>query len=413
LRYDVELQPEPIHRDTNNLGPRVGFTYALDPKTLVRGGYGVYYAQIFEAVAFVGRVLNGQQISQIFLPLTGLPQLGIPTTSANVWNYARQNGVLGTRTISAADLAALGVQPGTTPPVLFAADAGIVNPYSQQFSLGVDRELPGEMSLSVNYLGNRGVKLLRSRNINLQVIGANPYGPVFGQINPAILSDNKVESSGNSIYHGMTVSLVKRYSRWTQFQLSYTLSKTIDDTTDFIADLQPANPLNLPGERGLSAFDERHRFVASGVFRSPFERGMGALGLLRSFTLAPIFTASSGRPFNVILGFDANQDRNANTDRPAGLGRNVGQGPAYVSLDLRLAREFRISRSRETRLEAMVEAFNVFNHVNYSGVNTVIGTAALPAGPIRGLSSRSPSDPLGFTTAFDPRQIQLGLRLTY
>jgi hypothetical protein len=413
LRYDVELNPDPIHRDTNNFGPRLGFTYALDSKTLVRGGYGVYYAQILEAIAFIARVLDGQQIRQVFLPLNGLAAFGIPTTSADVWNRAKQTGALGTRTLTAADLAALNVQPGTTPPVLFGADQDIVNPYSQQFNLGVDRELPGAVNLSVNYLGNRGVKLLRSHNVNLRVVGANAFGPVLGPIDPTLLQNNKVESSGSSIYHGLTVSAFKRYTRWSQFQISYTLSKAIDDTTDFIVDLAASNPLNLRGERGLSAFDQRHRLVVSGVFESPFEKGMGALGLLRGLKLSPIFTVASGHPFNVLLGFDANGDTNANTDRPAGVGRNVGHGPGYVSLNLRAAREFVLKGRRETRVEAVVEGFNVFNRVNYSGVNTVVGMTPLPAEPIKGSRLASPSDPLGFTSAFDPRQIQLGLRVTY
>ncbi|HET9130249.1 MAG TPA: TonB-dependent receptor, partial [Terriglobia bacterium] len=73
LRYDVELQPTPIHRDTNNFAPRFGFTYTPASKLLIRGGYGIYYAPVYEALGFIGRVLNGQQISQIFVPLTGLP----------------------------------------------------------------------------------------------------------------------------------------------------------------------------------------------------------------------------------------------------------------------------------------------------------------------------------------------------
>ena len=145
LRYDIELQPAPIHRDKNNWGSRFGFAYSSDATTVIRGGYGIYYAPIYEAIAFVGRVLNGQQISQVFVPLTGLPAFGINATSAQVWGLAKARGILGTRSITAADIAPLGIIPGVTPPVLLAADANIVNPYSQQFSLGVDRELPGEL----------------------------------------------------------------------------------------------------------------------------------------------------------------------------------------------------------------------------------------------------------------------------
>ena len=107
LRYDVELQPEPVHRDTNNFAPRFGFTYIPASKMLIRGGYGIYYATLYEAFGFIARVVNGQQISQIFVPLTGLPALGITATSAQVWGTAKANGILGKRTITPADIAPL------------------------------------------------------------------------------------------------------------------------------------------------------------------------------------------------------------------------------------------------------------------------------------------------------------------
>src|SRR5262249_27465333 len=71
IRYEVELHAAPLHRDRNNWGPRFGFSYRPKGRTVVRGGYGVYYAPVFEAIAFAERVLNGPQISQVFLPLSG------------------------------------------------------------------------------------------------------------------------------------------------------------------------------------------------------------------------------------------------------------------------------------------------------------------------------------------------------
>src|SRR5262249_9833574 len=140
----------------------------------------------------------------------------------------------------------------------------LVNPYSQQFSLGVDHTVLG-LTVSANYIGNRGVKQVRSRNINLRQVGTNVYGPTFAPINPAILQDNWAESSGSSIYHGVAISASKRYSDHYQLQVAYTLAKAIDDTTDFITDLQAANQLNLRGERSLSSFDQRQRLVISGI----------------------------------------------------------------------------------------------------------------------------------------------------
>jgi hypothetical protein len=189
LRYDMELQPEPVHRDSNNFGPRIGFSYSPGSQTVVRGGYGIYYAPVYEATAFVARVLDGRQISQIFVPLSGLAALGINTTSAQVWGLANQSGILGRRTITAADILPLGLRPGTTPPVLLKTDANLVNPYSQHFSLGVDREFSRTLRVSANYNGNRGVKLIRSWNANLRQTGSYAFGPTFGPSNPAILQD--------------------------------------------------------------------------------------------------------------------------------------------------------------------------------------------------------------------------------
>jgi hypothetical protein len=412
LRYDVELQPEPIHRDKNNWGPRIGFSYGPNARTLIRGGYGIYYAPIFEAIAFVERVLDGTQISQVFVPLTGLPALGINATSAQVWGLATQRRIIGNRVLTAEDIAPLGIRPGVTPPVLLKAHPEITNPYSQQFSLGVEREVGNDVSVALTYLGNRGVGLLRSRNANLRQIGNNAFGPVYGPINPRILQDNYAESSGSSIYHGLAFSALKRYSSNYQFQVSYTLAKAIDDTTDFITDLQPANQLDLRNERSLSSFDQRHRLVVSGILASPLQAGIGLGRVLSNVTFSPIFTYASGHPFNLLLGFDANSDTQANTDRPAFAGRNTGEGPNFVSFDMRLSKMFQLGDG-PAQIEGIFEAFNLFNRVNFSGVNNIVGTAPLPSHHVEGRSDVGPTDPLGFTSAFDPRQIQLGVKLRF
>ncbi len=411
LRYDVELQPTPLHRDTNNIAPRFGFAYSPDQRTVIRGGYGIYYASVYQAVVFIERVLDGTQISQLFVPLTGLPDLGITATSAQIWGSLKQQGVIGSRQITVSDIAPFGLAPGITPPLLLGSAPNLVNPYSQQASLGVERELGADMAASISYIINRGTKLLRSRNTNLKITGTNAFGPTFGPANPELLQDNQVESSGSSIYHGMTVTARKRFSNFHMFHASYTVSKAIDDTVDFITDLQASNQLDLQAERSLSAYDQRHRFVMSGVFTSPFERGFGVGKALADLTISPIVTIASGRPFNLLMGFDANEDTNANTDRPPFAGRNTGRGPGFASFDLRLTKAF-VSRDRDYRIEAIAEAFNMFNRVNYSGVNNVVGTS-LTRFDVEGDPSRTPTDPLGFTSAFAPRQIQFGLRLHF
>src|SRR4029079_8064371 len=102
IRYDIELQPPLIHRDKNNIAPRVGFAFSPMKKRLVCGGYGIYFAPIYEAIAFIGHVLNGRQIAQVFVPISGLPVAGGTVTPAHVWNLIRSNGILGNRTIAPA-----------------------------------------------------------------------------------------------------------------------------------------------------------------------------------------------------------------------------------------------------------------------------------------------------------------------
>src|SRR4030095_9040630 len=112
----------------------------------------------------------------------------------------------------------------------------------------------------------------------------------------------------------------------------------------------------------------RHRVVLSAVLISPWENAF-----LRDFVFSPIFTAGSGRPFNLLIGADTDGDSRLYNNRPAFAGRNTGQGEAYYNFDMRLARRFFVKEQRF--LELTFEAFNLFNTVNYNGINNVVGTA--------------------------------------
>jgi hypothetical protein len=124
----------------------------------------------------------------------------------------------------------------------------------------------------------------------------------------------------------------------------------------------------------------------------------------------PLVRANSGQPFNLLVGYDLNQDRHVNTDRPPFAGRNTGRGPTFWTLDLRLART--VSLGEKANIEFMAEGFNVFNRLNFRGVNNVVGVIPGPF-QLEGSPDRSPSEPLGFTSAREARRLQLGLRLTF
>ena len=200
----------------------------------------------------------------------------------------------------------------------------------------------------------------------------------------------------------------KRLSRNYAINAHYTFAKAIDEVTDFNSDFSAQNPLDLRLDRALSAFDQRHRAVISAVLQSSFDNP-----LLRDWVFSPIFIAGSGRPFNLLLGADANGDGRSQSDRPGQAGRNTGTGENFFSFDMRLARRFLVKESRF--LEFTFEAFNLFNRTNFAGVNNIVGTtfATVTDFRVRGRSDRQTTEPLGFISASNPRQLQVGVRFNF
>lgn len=251
------------------------------------------------------------------------------------------------------------------------------------------------------------------------------------------------ESSGNSVYHGMTVSFNKRFSRHLQFFSNYTWSHAIDDATDLQSLLAPQNNRRPDLERSNSTFDQRHRWVTSAVFESPFKRTSAGLPhkLLADFVVAPILEISSGRPFTVLTGSDFNLDFGSNTDRPSigtsgvsspflpgvnftvpnvcgqavalgansisppfgcdgNLGRNAFRRQGFASLDLRVSRSFYINE--RVHLDFVADGFNMFNRFNIADVSPLCN-------PLDPASCRA-GEP---SASLDPRQFQLALKLIW
>ena len=241
-----------------------------------------------------------------------------------------------------------------------------------------------------------------------------PFGDVSAQL-----------SDGNSNYNAMNLELKRRFSRNWQFLASYTWSHSIDDSSDLQTLLKPLNNRNFRAERSDSLFDQRHRFVFSGVVTSPtawrtsdstFRR------FLADFMVAPILELSSGRPFNILTGIDQNLDLQSSNERPSvaangtlilppfltdgTLGRNRGITHSYASLDLRVMRSIRFGE--RFKLDLIAEGFNLFNRFNEAAANPFFDV-------VNSFNQRASggsyySQP---TAAYDPRQFQFGLKLNF
>jgi hypothetical protein len=376
LRYDLQFLPDPIKTDSDNFAPRLGIVYAPgDRKTVVRASFGLYYDRIPLRATSNALQRDGSKFLVVQLSPT---QPGAPAFP-NV----------------------LAVQPATLPtkPNITRIDPDIDVSYSQQANLQIERELPGNAVVSVGYLRVRALHLILSRNVNVPRFPASAGIPNLGRPDPNWGNISRFEGSGTSNYDGMIVSFNKRASRWANMRLSYTLSKTIDDAGNFFFSSVQDN-FNLRDDRGLSDNDQRHRLVVSGSFEAPQQgKSNGLQRVLRGFQLGYIFTYGSPLPFNVLFGSDRNLDTN-NNDRPAGVGRNTGRGFDFASLDLRLSRRFRLSERMD--LQVMAEGFNVLNRANFGVPNNTFGAGANPL-PTFGQP----------TSAFDPRQFQFGMRLSF
>ncbi len=255
---------------------------------------------------------------------------------------------------------------------------------------------------------------------------------------------DRQESAGSSLYNGLTLSVSKRYSQHFEFLSSWTWSHTIDDSTDLQTLIEAQDKRHPRLERSSSAFDQRHRWVSSAVFQSPFKRSDAGWHrkVLSNFTVAPIVEVSSGRPFTVLTGRDFNLDFSSTTDRPSisptsgvqspfipgvnftvptvcdtpvtlgtsvisppagctgNLGRNTSVRPGLVEVDLRISRKFDF-RER-WNIEFIAEGFNLLNRFNVADVNPLC----------------DPTDPAACragepTAALDPRQFQFALKINW
>jgi len=349
LRYDWQN----YLKDYKNLGPRLSFAFApgKSQKTVLRGGAGVFYDMMGAAV--IGDILrlNDSRFRQILLtdPNYPNPFSGVPSFTHTPFNIARFGPTLR-------------------------------SPYTFQYSFGVERQLRKSLTLTGTYVATRGVDLFRSRDVNA------PGPPSYlARPDPALGVFRQIESSGGLKSRALETTLRGNMTRFFTGMAVYRFGRAMNDT-DGIGSF-PANNWNPRGEWSRASFDSRH-----------FVYLYGTLNVGKLFKFGAIFSANSGRPYSMTTGLDDNNDGVAN-DRPPGVPRNSLQGTGTATLNLRWSREFPLlSGIKEgLGLVANVDAFNLFNRVNYT---TFVGD----------LSSPFFGDPVAAAAA---RRLQLSLVLKF
>lgn len=422
-RMDFDAEPTPLQHNVY-FSPRLGFAWDPlgDGKTVIRAGSGIFVAPVNFQVAYLVNILNdsGKYINQVFRAISS-PGVN----AATIWGYGLKQGNLPFGQITSSDLSALGITvgPGGAGRVIFNAGPDYKNNYSIQASLSIARQLTNTMSLELGYQMYKGVHIQLDQETNFRETGAiDPvWGPQYAPIVPSITQSNSYSSIGNSSYHGLTTSFTKKYSSHLQAQINYTFAKAIDDNTDYNSQFASFFPTRLNLERGISAYNIKHNFVANAVYNTPFKAGSGEAFLSRVFadiTLSPVLYLRSGIPFSIRVPGAANGTLGHNLyARPWYVGRNTGIGPDFYGFDMRLAKSFYIDRDRGFKCDLLVEGTNLFNHTNFSSVNDqfAVGDPFLLTGPfdVSGVKNRAPTSPLGFTSAFPGRQIQFGLKLVF
>ncbi|MBV8207965.1 MAG: TonB-dependent receptor [Acidobacteria bacterium] len=470
LRYELDSQNPQLNTDEDNFSPRVSFAWdpANNHKTVIRGGYGIFYAPVYAQVDNVVHtlgVVNGfRQIPQVFVPLQvpAALQAALPApynnpgiNSAAIYQTLFAQGKIQCTTPAAGqaacitpnDLAQFGFaisQTGSVPPfsVLFSGQKDYQNPYSQQAEFGIEQQLGSSVSISASYVyvhtlrlpvaidvnalptaplatvtgvGGQTVSVRNWNSLPLNPLtpGSAPCGasiPAYLSCfaNPGLLQNNVYSSKGSALYQGAILEIRKRFSSHFSLMANYTYSRATDTTTDFNSDYGPVDNTNLAGERALSDFDQRHKLVVAPLFESPWQNAA-----LKGFQLAPIVRYNSPHPFNLLAGTDVNGDFHYTNDRPIGVGRNTGIGPNYLDADLRLSRTIKLGE--RANVQFIAESFNLTNRTNYASVNNEVGPNLALEGfttaKLKGSAALPPTVPLGFTSAFPKRQIQLALRL--
>lgn len=386
VRYDLQ-HLETIRTDRNNVAPRLGFAWApfAGRRMLIRGGAGRFYDRVplralANAMLSAGNTTNIAELRQIAVSLSP-SQTGAPTFP---------------NTLSA-------VVPTTTLVNLTTMDRNIQNAYSDQFNVEVEQQFGSTMTASLSYQRVRGRLLIMQINQNVPACAASGGNNGCRPI-PDYANNNQYSSAGSSVYDGLSVSILRRPSRWGSYRISYTYSKSMNNVGEAFFN-SPIDPFDVSKDWGRADSDQRHRLVVSGTLAAPSAGRQGLIkDLTRGFQLSGTLVYYSALPFNITTGTNTIQ---GTAGRPTVNGvfipRNAGLGGDFSTVSLRLSRVFTIEG--RLRIEALAEGFNVFNRRNNLARIGVFGSGTYPDNPALNFQQ--------ITAVGEPRAAQFGLRLSY
>jgi hypothetical protein len=398
LRYEKTFIPQPTITNPNwpqtgnvpspnkDFAPRIGLAYALGSKTVIRAGYGIFYARFHGNMLdtlFLGNGLYQPAIS------IGPSQAGAPIFPNTV---PSANGL-----------------PSGSVKLEFAAP-GFRNPYTQQSTFAIERQLGHDMAFTASYIWSRGIGLYVQRDLNLGTPAAtetftvqnaagatiqsfaSPVYTLANRLDPRYSSILQIENGGQSWYNGLALQFEKRFSHGFSAQVAYTWSHAIDDGNEEGASWNISNTFNnatLPGnwafDKGSSTLDQRHRASINWIWQPTLMKGNSALAkyVVNGWQLSTITTLASAHPVTATVN-SVSTSANAifpgitlanNTFNGSGGWNRVPFLPVggididqIYNVDARLTRVFPLTE--RVSLNLGFEAFNLFNTIHNTSVQT-------------------------------------------
>ena len=426
IRYDRQTLTD----DKNNFAPRLGFSWhpGADSRTVIRGGYAMYYTQI-RSNNVASFLVNGLDGLTTYTAVAG--QTGFPTSLTAVPVNVNPNTLpasqlpardivirAGRRSFYQTQFAKYGLNFDRLPNY----PDKLLNPRSQVFTIGAEREVVKGLFVGGDYVHQHLGGIDRTVDLNApsvfdriapgqvrSVAAANLTRPIL-PVNGGVRQVSVLTNVGVADYDGLQTLLTYRGNRKMYGSVSYTLSKATNTTEPDGNGIGPNESiLSRLGqyERGPSVVDQRHRAVLTFNYRFPY-----------NFTAGTLAQLASARPFNATTGVDNNGD-GANNDRPVVNGSVIRKSAfrGTPTSEVAIFVENRIKLSESTAILLRFEGFNLFNHGNFLGRGvTTYGDAATPASTfgqfVGGVGTATNAIP-AFANIDPPRMFQLQARFIF